>query len=103
MRAQIQPVGELRDMCFGDGVFQGDLKEKAEGLCWGFIAAVGEILLTGNTVSGFAACPPLGDGMAERGEIIRLVKDYLDSYRDDPQIPGSVAIAQGLAEAFPCE
>ena len=58
--AQSQSAGELHEMCAGSGPFAGERKEKAEGVCWGFIAAIGEVLVSGHSLAGIAVCPPWG-------------------------------------------
>ena len=101
--AQIQPSGEFLEMCLGEGAFAGDRQDKAEGVCWGFIAAIGEVMVAGNPVSGIVACPPMGERTVMRGDIIRIAKGHLRYRVKDPNLPASVAIAQALAIAFPCE
>jgi len=67
--------------------------------CRGYIGAVVDILVDGNTVYDHRACPPPGEN---REILIKVVKAWLDRHPEALKQKASVATAQALAEAYPC-
>ena len=100
-RAELESGSQLKDMCFGDGRFAGDLKEVVEGIRWGYITGVADVVVAGNTVAGISVCAPAGPDGVDRGQIIEAAKLYLDDHRERLQAPAYVLVAEALREAFP--
>ncbi len=102
-RADLESGRDMSDMCFGTGKFAGELKEVAEGVCWGFITGIGNVMVSGHEVARQQACAPeTGPGSASRGEMIEIVKSYLQANENKLSVPAFVLVAEALAEAFPC-
>ena len=102
--AQNQDATELRDMCLSQGLFEAaEMKEKAEGVCWGFIAGLADVMATGTDVAGFVACPQFGSNVLQRGRVIEIVTSYLRENADKLDLPAYVVVAQVIADASPCD
>ena len=102
--AQNQDATELRDMCLGQGIFEAaEMKEKAEGVCWGFIAGLADVMATGTEVAGFVACPQFGSDVLQRGRVIEIVTSYLRENGDKLDLPAYVVVAQVIAASSPCD
>ena len=102
--AQYQGSGELYEMCFGEGRFSEEkLKATAEGVCWGIIVGIGDILVSGQEVAGFRVCVTNQKAGQSRGLIIDTVKEYLMAHPDKADLPAYALIAEALQEAYPCE
>ncbi|MEM7173565.1 MAG: Rap1a/Tai family immunity protein [Pseudomonadota bacterium] len=104
-KADIESGQDIHDMCFGAGTFADDLKEVAEGVCWGFITGIGNVMISGHEVAGQNACAEGvgGPGGVSRGDMISTVKDYFAANQDRLGRPAFVLVAEALGEAFPCE
>ena len=102
--AQNQDAMELRDMCLAQGLFEApEMKEKAEGVCWGFIAGLADVMAIGTDVAGFVACPQFGSDVLQRGRVIEIVTTYLRENADKLDLPAYVVVARVIAEASPCD
>ncbi len=102
-QADLESASRLKDMCFGSGKFAGKLKEVAEGVCWGYITGVADVVVAGTSVAGITACAPQGPEGISRGRIIEIAKSYLDRNRERLRLPAYALIAEALRDAFPCE
>ena len=101
--AQYESGEELADMCFGRGTFEGELSEVAAGICWGFITAIGDTMISGHQIFEFRACPPSGAEGVNRGDMIDAVKAHLQSSPEVSEVPAYVVVAKALQERYPCE
>ena len=91
-------------MCFAEGRFsEEELKATAQGVCWGLIVGVGDVLVSGQAVAGFQVCATDQNAGINRSVVIDTVKNYLKSHRDKGNLPAYVLVAEALQEAFPCE
>jgi hypothetical protein len=91
-------------MCFGEGRFSEEkLKPTAEGVCWGIIVGIGDILVSGQEVSGFRVCATNQKVGQNRGVVIGIVKKYLKAHPDKADLPAYALVAEALQEAYPCE
>lgn len=102
--AQYQGGSELYEMCFGEGRFSEEkLRPTAEGVCWGIIVGIGDILVSGQEVAGFRVCALDQKAGQNRGVVIDTVKNYLKAHRDKADLPAYALVAEALQEAYPCE
>ena len=85
-------AGGLNQLCTSQDV-------AAKAVCEGFIGGVLDVVAN-NSIYGFTACIPPMTPMSKAADV---TKNWLTVHPESSTRPASSAIAQALAEAFPCK
>jgi hypothetical protein len=93
-RADATTGNDLWSKCTSkDGVFD-------RAICDGYVAAISEAMGPPNGVYDFRACFP---ERSTRGQLVDVVKQYLDRHPEQRHLPAVTLVANALATAFPCK
>ena len=93
-RALATTGNDLRSQCTD---YPGTI---VEGLCSGFVIAIGEAVGQSYGVYGWRACFPT---QTTRQQWVDVVKRYLDRHPEQRHLLAGFLVAKALAEAFPCK
>jgi hypothetical protein len=97
-REQEGKVFSTRATICGLTVRQGDAHF---GLCAGFVVGIADAMSNVTGVLGRRACIPLP--AVPRGQVIDVVKRYLEQHPETRHDSAVSLVAQALSEAFPCK
>lgn len=82
----------------GNALLQDCIQEQ-HLFCLGYIVAISDVLMNGNSVNGYKACEPMD---VTAGQLKDIVVQYLRLNPAERHLGASGLVADAISKAFPC-